>query len=370
MRINRSDISAGYHRLWAHRAYSAHPILQVALAIGGASAGQGSIRTWCRDHRAHHRYVDTNRDPYSISKGFFYAHYGWVIFRRQPETIGRVDIQDLTGDALVTWQRQHYLTLLFFTVYIMPTAICGFLFGDFAGGFIYASCLRAFAIQQATFCVNSLAHWIGDKPYSDRHSSRNNLIVALITWGEGYHNFHHEFPTDYRNGYRWMHWDPTKWLIWLCATVNLAFDLKRFPSNEIKKGNFQQVMQQLENERKKLSWGIPMHELPIISLEKYSEYVNDGRSLILIDGIAHDIRSFMNKHPGGSSILDRNTGKDCTGMFHGEVYAHSNAAINLLSTMRIARVEDISTPSRRIKPRKLIASDHDTMRGSHSSHAF
>jgi stearoyl-CoA desaturase (delta-9 desaturase) len=129
-------------------------------------------------------------------------------------------------------------------------------------------------------------------------------------------------------------------------------------------------MQQLENERKKLSWGIPMHELPIISLEKYSEYVNDGRSLILIDGIAHDIRSFMNKHPGGSSILDRNTGKDCTGMFHGEVYAHSNAAINLLSTMRIARVEDISTPSRRIKPRKLIASDHDTMRGSHSSHAF
>lgn len=222
------------------------------------------------------------------------------------------------------WQRKYYLPLIIFTVYIIPTFVCGLFFDDFAGGFIYASCLRVFTIQQATFCVNSLAHWVGDKPYSDRHSPRNNTLVALITWGEGYHNFHHEFPTDYRNGYRWMHWDPTKWLIWVCATLHLAFDLRRFPKNEIDKGHFQQVVRNMENKRQKLSWGIPIHELPVISHEKFSEYVKDGRTLILVDGIAHDVKNFMSQHPGGSSILDINAGKDCTGM----LYAHSNAAIN------------------------------------------
>jgi stearoyl-CoA desaturase (delta-9 desaturase) len=247
------------------------------------------------------------------------------------------------------WQREHYLLLLLATVYVVPTVVCGFFFADFAGGFIYASCLRLLLIQQATFCVNSLAHWIGDKPYADRNSPRNNLIVALITWGEGYHNFHHEFPTDYRNGYRWMHWDPTKWMIWACAAVNLAFDLKRFPTNEIEKGHFQQLERDLELGRQRLSWGIPLHELPVISSEMYSRYVKDGRSFILIDGIVHDVENFLTQHPGGVKMLESNIGKDCTAMFHGGIYAHSNAASNLLSTMRIARIE--STP-RRLKTRK------------------
>ncbi|KAF7590724.1 hypothetical protein BBP40_002515 [Aspergillus hancockii] len=332
------SITAGYHRLWAHRAYSAHPLLKIALAILGASAGQGSIRTWCRDHRAHHRYVDTDQDPYSVHKGLLYAHYGWVIIRRKPEQTGPVDIQDLTNDHIVMWQRQCYTLLLVLTGFVFPTLLCGLLLNDFLGGFIYASCLRLFLIQQCTFCVNSLAHWIGEQPFTGRHSPRDSWLVALITFGEGYHNFHHEFPMDYRNGYRRSDYDPTKWFIWLCAHVNLASDLKRFPSNEIQKGHLQQAESQLQIQRQEISWGTPIDELPALSLSQYTEYVRDGYSLIVIDGVAHDVSQFINHHPGGVEYLRKYVGKDATKLFHGGIYTHSNAAENLLSTMRFARI--------------------------------
>lgn len=331
--------NTGYHRLWAHRAYSAGTLLKVTLAIFGASAGQASIRTWCRDHRAHHRYTDTDKDPYSAQKGLFYSHYGWVVVRRKPEQTGRVDLQDLTSDPIVMWQRKHYLTLLFLTVYVFPTLYCGFAYGDFAGGFIWASCIRLFMIQQATFCVNSLAHWVGDQPFANRLSPRNCWFVALITWGEGYHNFHHEFPVDYRNGIRWFQWDPTKWFIWLCEKVSLASDLKRFPENEIQKGKFQQIQHQLELQRQEISWGTPVDELPTLTFDEYAEYVKNGRNWLVIDGIVHDVEDFVGRHPGGEKYLREHIGRDATKLFHGgTIHAHSNAAENLLSTMRFARI--------------------------------
>ena len=82
---------------------------------------------------------------------------------------------------------------------ILPTMVCGLGWNDWLGGFVYAGILRIFFIQQATFCVNSLAHWLGDQPFDDRNSPRDHVITALVTLGEGYHNFHHEFPSDYRN---------------------------------------------------------------------------------------------------------------------------------------------------------------------------
>lgn len=329
----------GYHRLWAHRAYSAGTFLKIVFALFGAGAGQASIRTWCRDHRAHHRYTDTDKDPYSAQKGLFYSHYGWVVVKRKPEQTGRVDIQDLSNDPIVMWQRQHYLTLLFLTAYIFPTVFCGLMYDDFAGGFIWASCIRLFMIQQATFCVNSLAHWVGDQPFANRLSPRNCWFVALITWGEGYHNFHHEFPVDYRNGIRWFQWDPTKWLIWFCEKVNLASDLKRFPENEIQKGQFQQIERQLELQRHEISWGIPISQLPEWSFEDYTENVKNGRRLLVVDGVVYNVEEFVGRHPGGERYLLEHIGKDATKLFHGGgIHAHSNAAENLLSTLRFARI--------------------------------
>jgi stearoyl-CoA desaturase (delta-9 desaturase) len=151
----------------------------------GASAGQASIRTWCRDHRAHHRYVDKDKNPYSINKGLLYAHYGWVIMKQELRQTGRVDLQDLSSDPIVTWQPKNYLFLLFVTAYVFPVMVCGLLFNDFAGGFVYASCIRLFLIQQGIFCVNSLAYWIGDQPYAGQNSPRDSWIVALIKFEEG-----------------------------------------------------------------------------------------------------------------------------------------------------------------------------------------
>ncbi|OOQ86484.1 Acyl-CoA desaturase [Penicillium brasilianum] len=337
------SITAGYHRLWAHRAYSAGNFLKVILAIVSTSAGQGSIKTWCRDHRAHHRYTDTDRDPYSAHKGLFYSHYGWIVIKRKREQTGQVDVQDLLNDPIVLWQRKHYTSLFFLTAFIFPTAYCGLIYGDYAGGFIWASWIRLFLIQQGTFCVNSLAHWAGDQPYASRLSPRNSFFVALITWGEGYHNFHHEFPVDYRNGIRWFDYDPTKWFIWLCEKFNLASNLKRFPENEIHKGKFQQIQRQLEIRRQEISWGTPIDELPVWSLERYTQKVNDGHRLLLIDGVVHDVAQFVDQHPGGKALLLEHIGKDATRLFHGNgIHAHSNAAENLLSTMRLARISQSS----------------------------
>jgi fatty-acid desaturase len=94
----------------------------------------------------------------------------------------------------------------------------------------FFSCVSAFSYPdrqwQSTFCVNSLAHWLGETPFDDKHTPRDHLITALVTIGEGYHNFHHQFPMDYRNAIKWYQYDPTKWFIWVCQQLGLASHLK------------------------------------------------------------------------------------------------------------------------------------------------
>ena len=189
-------ITAGYHRLWAHRAYSARIPLRLFLGAMGGGAVQGSIRWWSRGHRAHHRYTDTNADPYSVKKGLWYSHMGWMLFLSDPKQVGRADVSDLDEDPIVVWQHKNY-GLVAITFGIVFPALIAALWGDWYGGMVYAGFLRFFFVQQATFCVNSLAHWIGEQPFDDRRSPRDHMLTALVTLGEGYHNFHHEFPSDY-----------------------------------------------------------------------------------------------------------------------------------------------------------------------------
>ena len=221
---------------------------------------------------------------------------------------------------------------------IFPTLVAGLCWNDWLGGFVYAGILRIFFVQQATFCVNSLAHWLGDQPFDDRNSPRNHFITALITLGEGYHNFHHEFPSDYRNAIEWHQYDPTKWSIWIWKQVGLAYDLKQFRSNEIEKGRLQQLQKKLDQKRDKIDWGIPLEQLPVMEWDDYESEVYNGRGLIAIAGIVHDVTDFINDHPGGKAMIKSGLGRDATAMFNGGVYNHSNAAHNLLSTMRVGVV--------------------------------
>lgn len=334
------SITAGYHRLWSHRAYDACDAVKIFYALFGASCIEGSIKWWGHSHRIHHRYTDTNRDPYDARKGFWYSHLGWMLLVPNPKFKARADISDLVDDWVVRFQHKHYLFLMVFMSLIFPGICAHVLFNDFWGGFVYAGILRAFFIQQATFCVNSLAHWIGEQPFDDRRTPRDHVLTAFVTFGEGYHNFHHEFPSDYRNALKWYQYDPTKWVIWFTSKLGLAYNLKTFSQNAIDQGILQQKQKKLDRLRSHLNWGPQISELPVWTKDEFHSTAKDKKGLVIISGIVHDCTSFLMEHPGGQALIKTSYGKDATVAFNGGVYAHSNAAHNLLATLRVAVIKD------------------------------
>jgi stearoyl-CoA desaturase (delta-9 desaturase) len=308
----------------------------MALAIFGAAAMQGPIRWWAREHRAHHRFTDTSEDPYNIKKGFFHAHILWMVIR-QPKRTRRVDISDLRNDPVVAWQERFYPILAVLMGWIFPMAFSGLGWNDWTGGLLYGGILRMFVCHQGVFCINSVAHYYGDQPYDDRLSPRNiPHVMALLTLGEGYHNFHHMFPSDYRNGVHWYDLDFTKWIIWVWGKLGLVQGLKRFRHTEIEKASLQKMQKELRKKESQLTWGPPLNELPVIDWKTLQAEVLTGRNLVVIEGIIHDVECFISEHPGGSSMIQSCIGKDASAMFNGGIYNHSIVARNVLSTMRVA----------------------------------
>ncbi|KAI7870833.1 stearoyl-CoA desaturase [Spinellus fusiger] len=331
--LTAMSINAGYHRYWSHRAYQATIPLQLILLYFGASASQGSVYWWCKRHRAHHRWTDTERDPYNAKRGFFYSHIGWVLLKQQ-RSIDYIDISDLKNDRLVAFQHKYYPILAIFASLIVPVLVCGFLWNDVRGGFFYGFALKATYVHQTTFCVNSVSHMFGKDTYDNFHTPRDHWLTAFITLGEGYHNFHHQFPQDYRNAILYYQYDPTKWLIKTLEFFGLAYNLKTFPENEISKGRLQMLEIKLEKEKKSIAYGIPINQLPVYTWNEYQHLVNDcNKPWILIEGILYDLEGF--DHPGGIKYITAGYGKDMTTSFNGGVYNHSNGARNLLSMMRV-----------------------------------
>lgn len=226
------SITAGYHRHFAHRSYKAHPAVESILLFFGTMAVQASALRWSFEHRIHHAYVDTDRDPYSIQKGFWYAHFLWMLEKLQP--IDPKVVPDLLKNEKVVFQHRHYKLLMLLTNAFACIAI-GAIFNDFWGAFFVATWLRIFCLHHFTWFINSLAHTWGKKQFSLEQSAVDNYVIALLTFGEGYHNYHHTFANDYRNGIRWFHFDPTKWLIWSLSKLGLAHGLKRTDPLTIKK---------------------------------------------------------------------------------------------------------------------------------------
>jgi stearoyl-CoA desaturase (Delta-9 desaturase) len=233
------SITVGYHRLWAHHTFKARAPLRLVLAIFGAMALQNSILNWAARHRVHHRYVDdVSRDPHSIKRGFWHAHIGWML-REWPTTQADYSrVKDLEKDRIVMWQHRHYWTLVWATNLGLPLVL-GLLLGDVIGMLLLAGVLRLVLSHHFTFFINSLAHMWGARPYSDQNTAVDNGMVALLTWGEGYHNYHHAFQADYRNGVQWWQYDPSKWLINLCAWTGLVYDRRRTPAFKIQRARLQ-----------------------------------------------------------------------------------------------------------------------------------
>lgn len=230
--ITGISITGGYHRYYAHRTYKAHKVVEFFLLFFGSMTAQGSVLRWAFDHRNHHAHVDTEEDPYSIKKGFWYAHFLWL--KDKPKEIEPGIVSDLMRNPYVMFQHKHYKWLLVLTNVFVTLAV-GFLLSDFIGAFILSWWTRLFLLHHFTWFINSLAHTWGDKPFSEEQSAVDNYIISLLTFGEGYHNYHHTYANDYRNGIRWYHFDPTKWMIWTLSKLGLTTNLKRMDPFTIKK---------------------------------------------------------------------------------------------------------------------------------------
>ncbi len=231
--IIQVSITAGYHRLFSHRCFQAAWPVRFFFLVFGAAAFEGSALTWSLDHRDHHNYIDDEeKDPYAITKGFIWAHLGWLLFKPLAGRRSLTKAGDLLEDPLVVWQNKWWLLVGIFAGYILP-ALIALSWHDFWGGLFLVGFLRAVINHHSTFLINSLSHCFGKQTYSDKHSARDNFFTAILTFGEGYHNYHHEFSSDYRNGPQFFDWDPTKWTIKGLSYLGLTTNLKTIPEEII-----------------------------------------------------------------------------------------------------------------------------------------
>lgn len=229
------SISLGYHRLFSHLSFQASWPIRLFTLIFGAGAFENSVLMWASEHRRHHKHVDHDDDPYCIAKGFFHAHIGWLLFKLSP-TPPFDNVPDLLRDKLVCWQNRYIHWIALAVAFGLPSLL-GFLWDGWQGAlgaFLIAGVTRIVFLQHCTFLINSACHTIGRQPYSTKCSARDSLLLALFTFGEGYHNYHHEFQHDYRNGVKPWQFDPTKWIIWTLSKAGFVRSLRRVPDEKVK----------------------------------------------------------------------------------------------------------------------------------------
>ncbi|XP_073949445.1 acyl-CoA Delta-9 desaturase-like isoform X3 [Choristoneura fumiferana] len=197
-------ITAGVHRLWSHRAYQARTPLRVILAILFTVTGQRDIYTWALDHRVHHKYTETAADPHDIRRGFWFAHVGWLVLTPHPAVEDRraalrKTSLDLDADPVVKWQKKYFIPMFALLNVMLPVWVPWYCWNETLENSFVISFVTRFTITlNIAFCVNSFAHLWGNKPYDRFIKSTENILVSLAALGEGWHNYHHVFPWDYR----------------------------------------------------------------------------------------------------------------------------------------------------------------------------
>ncbi|ODV96804.1 hypothetical protein PACTADRAFT_22252, partial [Pachysolen tannophilus NRRL Y-2460] len=352
------SINIIYHRYYSHKSFKIDSIFfKFFLLLVATSGGVGNAKWWCLSHRAHHRFCDTERDPSNVRKGFWYSHLGWIVLVHHPKiqkAMQELEYEDLNNDYLIKWQHENYFRLFLVFGLILPIIILKQFFlvhESILGISVVFVSWKVFLVQQTFSNINSLCHCkirgIGStQPFDNRKTPKNNFLFNLITFGEGNHNFHHEFPSDYRNGTQWYDLDPTKWVLKIFSLFKIVSDLKKTSKTSIDQLLIQQQQKIIDLKRSQLNWGIPIDRLPKITPEQFKKILEgngNSRALVVVSGIIHDVTPFINDHPGGVVLIKSSIGKDATSAFNGAVYAHSNAAHNLLATMRIAVLKGVDS---------------------------
>lgn len=385
-------ITVGYHRMWSHRAFRAGPAVRAALAFCGSSGFQGSVKWWCLRHRLHHRFTDDPvHDPYAATRGMLFAHMGWIFFKPKYPRMDYIGREDLDRDPIVRFQHKYYLPIALFSGLIFPTLL-GAIWGDALGGYLYGGICVRIVVWHCTFIVNSFAHWNGLQPYSDEVTARGNLLLAMLTGGEGNHNFHHAFPHDFRAGLRNDEWDPSKWLLMFLHRLGLVWGLRRARAEDIKwaaedmkrreAARAQGLDPDAEEDRGSETDASAEHREWVSSQGSTSDSSGSsegerawdfartlaharstGRCLLVIDGYVVDATKFLGEHPGGAGLVrsyavregataekdpevKKEKGvpvghwREGTWAFHGGLNNHSRAARRRLRELRVARFVD------------------------------
>jgi len=224
-------ITAGAHRLWSHKSFEAAFPVRVVFMLANSAAHQGSIYQWSKHHKMHHKHTDTELDPHSIQYGFWYSHVGWIFFRKTDafrEASRLIQMDDLKKDTVVMFQQKYYFLLSNLFCFILPTLYGKYMWDSYTIGYLYFGVLRWILLLHATWCVNSVAHMWGSTPYNPRISSRQSTVTSIIAVGEGWHNYHHTYPYDYRaSEFNWNNeWNPTTFLLDSLSSVGLVWNKK------------------------------------------------------------------------------------------------------------------------------------------------
>jgi stearoyl-CoA desaturase (Delta-9 desaturase) len=214
-------ITAGFHRYFAHRAYKIGRVMQFAMAWGASTSCQKGVLWWAAHHRSHHRYSDTENDIHSPRKGFWWSHVGWILCPKYQAT-DWATIKDFARYPELVWLNKYHL---------VPGAMLGFacyLLGGWSA--LWAFFLSTTLLYHGTFSINSLMHLWGRRRYVTTDTSRNSLLLALVTMGEGWHNNHHYYQSSANQGFFWWEIDVTYYLLKVMSWLGLVHSLRTPPA--------------------------------------------------------------------------------------------------------------------------------------------
>lgn len=238
--ISGLGITAGAHRLWAHRSYKAKWPLRVILMIFNTVAFQDAAYHWARDHRVHHKYSETDADPHNATRGFFFSHIGWLLCKKHPQVKAKgkgMDLSDLRADSVLMFQKKYYMILMPILCFLIPTLIPMYAWDEkFINSWFVVAMFRWCFTLNVTWLVNSAAHKFGGKPYDRFINPAENKSVAFFAFGEGWHNYHHVFPWDYKTAELGDYsLNLTTAFIDFFAKIGWAYDLKQVSHDIIEK---------------------------------------------------------------------------------------------------------------------------------------
>lgn len=225
--VTGMGITVGYHRLVAHQSFECPDWVKRIILVLGGWALQNSALIWCADHIRHHAKTDTDEDPYNATRGFWHSHCGWL-FYETPHRIDKYEIR-LRRDPVILWQHRYYWPIVLSGL-VLPFVLGLWWHGNLTGGIsalLMGGLLRMFMVLNSTFTINSLCHMVGSQPHGTQDSSRDSWLISFVSFGEGYHNYHHTYARDYRNGPEWYNFDPSKWIIYTLSLAGLATNLRR-----------------------------------------------------------------------------------------------------------------------------------------------